>query len=66
MENKIAEIRKALGMKQEVLASEIEISRTHLSEIENGKAEPGGAIMLRIASRLEKPVEDIFFIKNVV
>ena len=66
MENKVAEIRKELNIKQEALASEINISRTHLSEIENGKAEPGGLIMLRIASRFNRPVEAVFFISRVV
>lgn len=66
MENKVAEIRKELNIKQEALANDVKISRTHLSEIENGKAEPGGLIMLRIASVFGRPVEAVFFINNVV
>ena len=66
MNNKIAETRKILKIKQETLAKDINISRAHLSEIENGKAEPGGLVMLKIASALQQPVENIFFINNVV
>ncbi|WP_425057658.1 hypothetical protein SCACP_21780 [Sporomusa carbonis] len=68
MQNKIAEIRNSADPKisQEELAISVGISRTHLSEIENGKAEPGGQVMLRIAQALGKSVEDIFFINIVV
>lgn len=68
MQNRIAEIRNSFEpiMTQEALSKLANVSRPHLSEIENGIAEPGGAVMMRIASVLGKPVEDIFFINNVV
>lgn len=66
MENRVAEIRKQLRISQTKLAEAANISRPHLSEIENGKAEAGGCVMLRIASALNKSVEDIFFVKRVV
>lgn len=62
MKNNIAKMREMCNPKlsQEKLAKAADISRTYLSEIENGKANPGIDIILRIASVLKKPVEEIF------
>ena len=65
MKNKIAEIRKSLRLSQEELAKRIQISRPHLSVIENGNVSVSGAVMLKISSVLGQPVEDIFFADNV-
>ena len=37
MKNRLEELRKERGIKQEELAAEVKISRDHLSNIENGK-----------------------------
>ena len=66
MKNNIAGRRSDIGMNQEELAAAASVSRPHLSEIENDKAEPGGEVMLRIANALGAKVEDIFFASNVV
>ena len=66
MKNRISELRKDGKISQESLAKAAGISRPHLSEIENNKAEAGGNVMFRIASALGKSVEDIFFADNVV
>ena len=65
MKNKIAEIRKTLRLSQEELAKRIQISRPHLSVIENGNVSVSGSVMLKISSALGKPVEDIFFADDV-
>ena len=66
MKNNIAGRRSDIGMNQEELAVAASVSRPHLSEIENDKAEPGGEVMLRIANALGVKVEDIFFASGVV
>ena len=66
MKNRVAEFRNELSLNQEELAYSAGISRPHLSEIENDKADPGGEVMFRIAKALEKKVEDVFFASCVV
>ncbi|MBP2642929.1 MAG: hypothetical protein H6Q67_816 [Firmicutes bacterium] len=66
MNNCVAKIRQQRKESQDAFAKRVNISRTHLSEIENGKADPGGKVMLKIASALNKNVEDIFFVNDVV
>ena len=61
MENRIAEKRKALGITQEQLAKLLNISRPYLSDIENGKHNVSGRLMLKIAKVLNCKVEEIFF-----
>ncbi len=58
--NNIKELRKQKKMSQSELAELAGISRTHLSEIETGKVDPGTQISLRIAQVLGKPVNKIF------
>ncbi|MDU2063741.1 MAG: helix-turn-helix transcriptional regulator [Sporomusaceae bacterium] len=62
MNNCIASIRKSKRMSQSVLAEKAKINRVYLSQVERGKAEPGGQILIRIAKALDKRVEDIFFV----
>ena len=64
--NKIKDYRQAAHMSQEELAKRAEISRPHLSNIENGEAQPTIDVALRIADALGEPVSNIFFKKHVV
>jgi len=61
MHNNIAKLRKQNKLSQEELADLLGITRPYLSKIENGKVNPGGDIVVKIASIFEKPVEEIFF-----
>ena len=65
MKNNIAAIRKIKNESQESLAKKAEISRTHLSDIENDNADPTGPIMFRIAKALGVSLDTIFFDDNV-
>ena len=61
IKNRVSLCRKELGITQEQLAKEVGISRPYLSDIENGKRQVSGAVMIRIAHCLGVNVEDIFF-----
>lgn len=62
MKNKLKEIREAKKMSQEELAKESTVSRTIISELENGKTEVVTNITLeKLAKALDKKVTDIFF-----
>jgi putative transcriptional regulator len=60
MRNKIAEARKSQSITQDDLARAVGISRPYLSDIENDKYNPGGALMLKIAKTLGVSVEELF------
>jgi DNA-binding XRE family transcriptional regulator len=72
MQNCIADLRRSIKMRQRELANDANVSRPHLSRIENEEAEPGGEVMLRIITALSKKagreisVEEIFFNNDVV
>lgn len=60
MRNKISVFRKGLNMTQDDLAKAVGVSRPYLSDIENDKYNPGGALMLKISKALGVSAEDIF------
>lgn len=63
MENRLKEIREKQGISQEELAEISGISRTTISELENGKKQVTTNITLeKIANALGKKVSNIFFI----
>ncbi len=61
MTNRVAELRRDLGMSQEELAEKAGINRTYLSQIETQKQKViGSNIMFSIAKALDVAYEDIF------
>ena len=59
LKNNVASIRLELGITQEELARNAEISRVALSAIENGTI-PKGDTMIKIAKALGRKVEEVF------
>lgn len=66
MNNAVKEMRLKRNLTQEALAEKAQISRVHLSEIENGNAIPSVVVAQRIAKALKVKMETIFFDNNVV
>lgn len=66
MGNSIKELRAKRNLTQESLAKKAKISRTHLAEIENGKAIPSVIVAQNIAKVLKVKIENIFFDNSVV
>ena len=60
MENRIRELRKAAGLRQEDLARELGVTRQTINAIENNKYDPTLGLAMRLARLLKTPVEDIF------
>lgn len=58
--NKIQKLRKQLGYSQEALAEKINISRTHMGHIEQGRKSPSIKVLERLAKSLRVQVKDIF------
>lgn len=58
--NKIQKLRKQLGYSQEELAEKINISRTHMGHIEQGRKSPSIKVLEKLAKALRVQVRDIF------
>ena len=58
--SKIKERRNALGITQEHIASILDVNPSHISNIENGRANPSLTVLVKIANILECSVD--FFI----
>ena len=60
MKNRLEEIRKQCGIKQEELAAALEVSRQTISSLENGRYNPSIILAIKIALDFELSVEEIF------
>ncbi|HBN83560.1 MAG TPA: transcriptional regulator [Clostridiales bacterium] len=60
MKNRLEEIRKQRGMKQEELASALEVSRQTIGSLENGRYNPSITLAFKIARFFNMKIEEIF------
>jgi putative transcriptional regulator len=60
VKNRLEEIRKQCGIKQEELAAALEVSRQTISSLENGRYNPSIILAIKIARYFELSVEEIF------
>ena len=60
MKNKIKQLRKAAGLRQEDMAKMLDVSRQTIIAIENVKYNPTLELAMKIAKLLKIHVEDIF------
>ena len=60
MRNRIEEIRKSRGIRQDEFAKLIGVSRQTISSIETGKYNPSLELAFAISKFFGKPIEEIF------
>lgn len=60
MKNKLEEIRKKRGIKQEELADVLEVSRQTIGSLENGRYNPSIILAFKIAKFFNMSIEEIF------
>ena len=60
MKNRLEEIRKERGIKQEELAAELEVSRQTIGSLENGRYNPSILLAFKIARYFNMSIEEIF------
>ncbi|MDF0479926.1 helix-turn-helix transcriptional regulator [Vagococcus sp. PNs007] len=60
MENKIKELRKELGLSQDTLAKQCNVSRQTINAIENNKYDPTLQLAFKLAKTLDTPVDGLF------
>lgn len=60
MENRVEELRRMYGIKQEAFAREMGVSRQSIGSIENGRYNPSTTLAIKIARYFGLAVEDVF------
>jgi putative transcriptional regulator len=60
MKNKLEEIRKTQGIKQEELATALEVSRQTIISLEKGRYNPSIILAFKIARYFGTSIEEIF------
>ncbi|MGI6080305.1 MAG: helix-turn-helix transcriptional regulator [Candidatus Avilachnospira sp.] len=60
MKNRLEEIRKQRGIRQEELAEAMGVSRQTISSLENGRYNPSVILAIKLARYFGTKVEDIF------
>jgi len=60
MKNRLEELRKQRGIKQEELAQALDVSRQTIGSLENGRYNPSILLAFKIARYFHVTIEDIF------
>lgn len=60
MKNRLEEIRKERGIKQEELAAALEVSRQTIGSLKNGRYNPSITLAFKLARYFDMSIEDIF------
>ena len=60
MENRIEEIRKERGIRQEDFAKELDVSRQTIRSLENGRYNPSIMLAYKIAKYFDMTIEEVF------
>lgn len=64
MKNKIKELRKSKGYRQEDLATALRVSRQTIIAIENNKYNPTLELAMKLARYLDTTVEELFILEE--
>lgn len=60
LKNRLEEIRKQRGIRQDELASALEVSRQTIGSLENGRYNPSILLAYKIARFFKMQIEEIF------
>ncbi len=60
MKNRLEELRKSKGIRQEELAEALEVSRQTIGSLENGRYNPSITLAFKLARYFGTTIEDIF------
>ena len=64
MKNRIEEIRKERGIRQEEFANSMGVSRQTISSLENGRYNPSIMLAYKIAKYFELTIEEVFVFED--
>lgn len=65
MKNRLEELRKQKGIRQEELADALEVSRQTIGSLENGRYNPSIILAFKIAKYFGMSIEEIFIYEEV-
>ena len=60
MKNRLEELRKSRGVKQEELAAAMDVSRQTIGSLENGRYNPSILLAFKLSRYFGLPIEEIF------
>lgn len=60
LKNRLEELRKQRGIRQEELAEALEVSRQTIGSLENGRYNPSILLTFKISRYFGLPIEEIF------
>jgi putative transcriptional regulator len=60
MKNRLEQLRKERGIKQEELAAILEVSRQTIGSLENGRYNPSIVLAFKLAKFFDLSIEEIF------
>lgn len=60
LKNRLEELRKSRGIRQEELAAALEVSRQTIGSLENGRYNPSILLAFKLARFFDVRIEDIF------
>lgn len=66
LKNRIEELRKEKGIKQEDLAIAVEVSRQTIGSLENGRYNPSIILAFKIARYFNMSIEDVFIYEEEI
>lgn len=64
MKNRIEEIRKERGIRQEEFAKSLGVSRQTISSLENGRYNPSITLAYKIAKLFDMSIEEVFIFEE--
>lgn len=64
MKNRLEELRKQRGVRQEELANALEVSRQTISSLEKGRYNPSIQLAFKIARYFQMTIEEIFIFEE--
>lgn len=64
MKNRLEELRKERGIRQEELAAVLEVSRQTIGSLENGRYNPSILLAFKIAKYFGMSIEEIFIFEE--
>jgi putative transcriptional regulator len=64
VKNRIKELRKNLGLRQEDMAAQLGVTRQTINAIENDKYNPTLELAMKLAKLLDTPIESIFQLED--
>lgn len=66
MKNRLEQLRRERGLRQEELAEALEVSRQTIGSLENGRYNPSILLAFKLARYFDTTIEDIFIYEEDV